>query len=55
MNIDIPKCDAFFDKNCSGTRKISVMRSFFDSKQSVRTPVNIITSWLDASNIYGSD
>ena len=53
--IPVPRCDQYFDKDCTGTQQISFKRSAFDPTKNVRTEINLNTAWLDGSQIYGSD
>ncbi len=55
ISIKVPKCDKWFDITCTGTQTIQAKRSAFDSNQAVRTQINLITAWLDGSQIYGSN
>ena len=43
------------DPQCEGNQNLNFGRSLYNSQKTVRTNVNVITAWLDASNIYGSD
>ena len=52
--IPVPKCDAWFDKACTGTQTIPIRRSAFDPNKAVRSQINLVTAWLDGSQIYGS-
>ena len=53
-NIKIPKGDAFFDPTGSGIKEMHFNRSVALEGQTERTQVNIITAYIDGSNIYGS-
>ena len=56
-NIEVPPWDPFFDPTGLGGMTIPFTRSAFAplSASSVREQVNMITSYIDASNVYGSD
>ena len=58
FNIQVPTGDPYFDPNSTGTQVIPTTRSVFDphtgtSASNPRQQVNTITSWLDASMVYG--
>jgi len=48
-------CDSNMDKDCKGDQKFSFQRSAFNANQSVRTNVNVLTAWIDGSQVYGND
>ena len=52
MNIKIPKCDFAFDKKCTGKQEFPFTRSSHTGAP-VRTNINILTAWLDGSQVYG--
>ncbi|MBL4707890.1 MAG: T9SS type A sorting domain-containing protein [Flavobacteriales bacterium] len=59
-DIDIPSCEPMFDPNCTGQVKIKMFRSISDtssgtSKNNPRRFINDITSYIDASAVYGSE
>ena len=59
LEIPIPKGDPFFDPSSTGTAKINILRSSSDpnsgtSTSNPRAFPNIISSYIDASAIYGS-
>jgi len=52
MDIEIPKNDKFFGNQ----NVINFRRSSFVEKPGLaRSHPNVITSWLDGSQVYGSD
>lgn len=54
VTIQVPRCDEYFDKECTGKETITYFRSEYDPKQPIRTNLNQLTTWIDASMIYGS-
>jgi len=59
-NIAVPAGDPFFDPFDTGTQVITFSRSAFNTSTGTgvdnpRQQINTITTWIDASNVYGSD
>ena len=54
IEITVPRCDKFFDKECTGKEKLPYFRSKYDPKEPIRTNFNQLTAWIDASMVYGS-
>jgi peroxidase len=55
FDIQVPMGDPWFDPFATGVAVIPLARSGYDMVQGVREQVNAITTYLDASNVYGSD
>jgi hypothetical protein len=55
FNIPVPKGDPFFDPNGTGTQVIELNRSLYQMIDGVRQQMNVITAFLDGSQVYGSD
>lgn len=57
MPIEVPIGDAIFDPQAAGDAVITFFRSVsrIGKKTKTRTQMNAITSYIDASNVYGSD
>lgn len=58
--IPIPPGDPFFDPNNTGTQTLEFNRAIYDimtgtGVNNPRQQINEITSWIDASNVYGSE
>ena len=59
-DIPVPAGDPFFDPFDTGTQVITFNRSVYDTSTGTdlgnpRQQMNVITTWIDASNVYGSD
>lgn len=55
FDIEVPIGDVWFDPQHSGTALIPLDRSGYDTVDGVRRQLNLITAYIDASNVYGSD
>lgn len=56
--IPVPSDDFLFDPDGTGSEFILLFRSIYNPNTGISTPreqLNMITSWIDGSNIYGSD
>ena len=55
FDISVPTGDRWFDPYSSGSVTIPLNRSYYELSSGIRNQVNEITSYIDASNVYGSD
>jgi len=53
LPIPIPRCDPIFDPECTGNQTMPFVRSLTSSKDVTIRP-NMVTQWLDLSQVYGS-
>ena len=54
FDIPVPRGDPYFDPGGTGTAVIPLDRSLYAPGTGVRQQLNIITAYIDASNVYGS-
>ena len=55
FDISVPTGDPFFDPDGTGTEVIPLDRSIYVVQGGIRRQLNLITTYIDASNVYGSD
>lgn len=57
FNIAIPQGDRYFDPYNTGTATMNFHRSsdYVIDRNGIRQQQNTITTYIDASNVYGSD
>ena len=55
FDISVPLGDPYFDPEGTGTQVISCNRSLYQMIDGVRQQLNVITAFIDGSQVYGSD
>lgn len=55
FDIAVPAGDIFFDPQNTNNVSIPLDRSLYEVVDGQREQLNVITAWIDASNVYGSD
>ncbi len=60
FDVEVPAGDPYFDPDSTGTQTIALCRSLATAGTGTaagnpRGQDNVITAWIDASNVYGSD
>lgn len=55
MPIAVPKCDTWFDPNCTGKVSLPFSRSLYELDGCARNQLNSKSAWIDASHIYGAN
>lgn len=55
FDIPVPLGDPYFDPEGTGTQAIELNRSLYKVINGIREQLNVITAFIDASQVYGSD
>jgi peroxidase len=56
LNISVDRCDAVFDRNCTGSATLAFVRQGGPvDADGLQRAVNANTAWIDCSTIYGHD
>lgn len=55
FDIEVPIGDPFFDPHSTGREVIALDRSAYHMVHGVRQQMNVLTAYIDGSNVYGSE